>query len=96
MIMKESRNSADRTSQNSTIQGLGKGGGSSGKKTIMLGKEKQGGPGKTDHHVICVKRVDWVFYQAPVVSVILFSLNTLAKGLASEVYEDPHISKHSQ
>lgn len=32
--------------KNSTIQGLGKGGGSSRKKTIMLEKEKQGGPGK--------------------------------------------------
>lgn len=82
--------------KNSTIQGLGKGGGSSGKKMIILEKEKQGGPGKIDHHVICVKRVDWVFYQAPVVPMILFSLNTLAKGPASEVYEDPHISKYSQ
>lgn len=80
--------------KNSTIQGLGKGGGSSGKKMIILEKEKQGG--KIDHHVICVKRVDWVFYQAPVVPMILFSLNTLAKGPASEVYEDPHISKYSQ
>lgn len=78
--------------KNSTIQGLGKGGGSSGKKTIMLEKEKRGGPGQIDLHAICVKRVDWVFYQAPIVSMILFSLNILAKGLASEVYEDPYIS----
>lgn len=82
--------------KNSTIQGLGKGGGSSGKKTTMLEKEKRGGPGKIDLHAIGVKRVDWVFYQAPIVSMLLFSLNILAKGLASEVYEDPHTSNYSQ
>lgn len=43
---------------------------------LMLEKEKQGGPGKVDLHVICVKRVDWVLCQVLIVSAALFFKDT--------------------